>query len=158
MRLLDRDEIPYRVSICDDVHDESWSSVQTAKTLNVLPEVIYKTLVLRSESDAKELIVCCIPCDQELDLKKAAKASGIKKLEMIHVKEMKEITGYVRGGCSPIGMKKKFPTYIDEMSTLLDEIYLSGGAVNTMVVVDPNRIIEYLSAQPVDLVKDPISR
>lgn len=153
MRLLDRDEIPYRTAVCDDVHDENWSSVQTAETLGVLPEQIYKTLVLRSESDAKELIVCCVPSDQELDLKKAAKASGLKKLEMIHVKEMKDITGYVRGGCSPIGMKKKFPTFIDEMATLLEEIYLSGGALNTMVVVDPNRIIEYLDAKAVDLVK-----
>ena len=82
-------------------------------------------------------LVCCIPVDEELDLKKTARAAGDKKVEMIHVKELLPLTGYIRGGCSPIGMKKKFPTYIEETAQLYDRIYVSAGMRGCQVILAP---------------------
>ena len=151
MRLLDQEAIPYRVEVCEDVHDEDWSSLRTSELLGVSADRIFKTLVLHG--DVTRFLVCCIPSNQELDLKKVAKASGNKRVEMIHVREIREITGYIRGGCSPIGMKKKFPTFIDETAILFDEIYVNAGALDTMVVIHPEHLIRYVEGTAVDLVR-----
>ena len=150
MRLLDKEGIPYEAVVCEDVHDESWSSMRTSELLGVPADQIFKTLVLRG--DVTKFLVCCIPANQELNLKKVAKVSGNKKVEMIHVKEIRDITGYVRGGCSPMGMKKKFPTFIDETAILFDRIYINAGALDTMVLVEPTALIRYMEATEADLV------
>lgn len=107
-------------------YDESdLSGTHAAAELGLDPDSTFKTLVLRGDKNG--LFVCCIPVAGEVDLKKAAAISGNKKAEMIHVKELPVLTGYIRGGCSPIGMKKTFPTYIDETAQLFDTIAVSAG-------------------------------
>ncbi len=151
MRLFDNEGIPYRSVHVNDVHNEDWSSVRTATLLGIEPDQIFKTLVLRG--DLHRFLVCCIPSNQELDLKKVAQVSADKKVEMIHVKEIKEITGYIRGGCSPIGMKKKYPTYFDETVQLFSEIYISAGALDTMVVLAPELLLKMTEAVTADITK-----
>lgn len=151
MRLLDRDNVSYQAVKVDDVHDEDWSSLRTSQILGVEPECIFKTLVLRG--DVNRFLVCCIPSNDELDLKKVARASGDKKVEMIHVREIREITGYVRGGCSPIGMKKVFPTFFDETILLFEHVYINAGALDTMLFIEPSKLLEFVHAHTADLVK-----
>ncbi|MBQ1455101.1 MAG: Cys-tRNA(Pro) deacylase [Thermoguttaceae bacterium] len=152
-RLLERGNVPYTLVESHDVHDEDWSSVKTSQSLGVEAGRIFKTLVLRG--DKNRFLVCCVPSDSELDMKKVARASGDKRVEMIHVKELRDITGYVRGGCSPIGMKKPFPTFFDETLILYDTIFINAGAINMAVEVEPNRLLEFLSAKAADLTADP---
>ena len=97
----------------------------------------------------------CIPVAEELDLKKCAQAAGEKKIEMIHVKDLLPLTGYVRGGCSPVGMKKKFPTTIDETAILFDRIYISAGARGVQVILKPEDLARYVGAELKDLTKRP---
>lgn len=150
MRLLDKEGITYQAEFVQDTHDENWSSLRTSTLLGVPPEQIFKTLVLRG--DLNRFLVCSIPSNDELDLKKVARASGDKKVELIHVKEIREITGYIRGGCSPMGMKKKFPTFFDETITLYDTIHINAGALDTMVVLKPEDLIRFVDARIADLV------
>lgn len=91
-------------------------------------------------------MVFCIPVTMELDLKKAARAAGDKKIEMTHVKELLGLTGYIRGGCSPIGMKKKYPTWIDETAMLYDEIAVSGGVRGIQIIINPERLKDFVQA------------
>lgn len=111
IRLLDVNKIPYDVKTYE-VDDSDLSGTSVAQKINVDEEIVLKTLV--AEGDKTGFLVLCIPVNTELDLKKAAKASGNKSVELIPAKNLLSVTGYIRGGCSPIGMKKKFPTYIDE--------------------------------------------
>jgi len=97
--------------------------------------------------DEKHLFVCCIPVAEELDLKKAAKAAGCKKAEMLHVKELPALTGYIRGGCSPVGMKKKYPTFVDETAILYDEIYVSAGRRGQQIIVSPEDLVRFTEAE-----------
>ena len=96
----------------------------------------------------------CIPVDMELDLKKAAAVSGNKKLEMTHVKELLGLTGYIRGGCSPIGMKKKYPTFIDETAILFDEIAVSAGMRGEQIILNPEDLIGFVEAKEADVTKE----
>ena len=105
------------------------------------------------EVDKRGPHVFCIPVAQELDLKKCATAAGEKKIEMIHVRELLPLTGYVRGGCSPIGMKKKFPTTLDETAILFDKIYVSAGMRGEQIVVNPEALAEFLGADFADVTK-----
>ena len=137
MRLLDSAGLDYEMASYD--YDESdLSGVHAAAELGVAPEIVFKTLVTRGDSNA--FFVFVIPVAESLDLKKAAKASGNKKIEMIHVKEILDITGYIRGGCSPIGMKKTFPTYIDETAQLYEKIYFSAGKRGVQIILDPEEL------------------
>ena len=111
---------------------------------------MYKTLVLKGEK--KGYVVCCIPVDEELDLKKVAKAAGEKKVEMIHVKDMLAVTGYIRGGCSPVGMKKQYPTYIEETAQLYDQITVSAGQRGVQVTLNPEDLRRYVEAEFVPLI------
>lgn len=137
MRLLDSAGLEYEMASYD--YDESdLSGIHAAAELGVAPEIVFKTLVTRGYGNA--FFVFVIPVAESLDLKKAAKASGNKKIEMIHVKEILDITGYIRGGCSPIGMKKPFPTYIDETAQLYEKIYFSAGKRGVQIILDPEEL------------------
>ena len=151
MRQLDSAGISYHTM--EYVVDESdLSGVHVAAQLNQPCEQIFKTLVLKGEKG--EHYVCCIPVDQELDLKKVARACGVKKVEMLPMKELLPVTGYIRGGCSPIGMKKKFPTFFDETAELFDEIAISGGVRGEQIFICPETLAEFVQGEFCDLVKD----
>ena len=150
MRLLDSAGISYSMGTYE--YDESdLSGVHAAQELGVSEDIVFKTLVTRG--DANAIFVFVIPVAESLDLKKAAKASGNKSIEMIHVKEILDITGYIRGGCSPIGMKKAYPTFIDETAELWDEIYFSAGKRGVQIILDPQILAEVSSAKFCDLTK-----
>ena len=150
MRLLKQAGIEYGTSEYE-VDESDLSGVHAAQMLGIDPDCMFKTLVTRGEQ--KGIYVFCIPVAEELDLKKCAAAVGEKKVEMIHVKELLGLTGYVRGGCSPIGMKKKYPTYIDEIATLFDRIYVSAGMRGQQVILSPEDLRAYTDATFVDLTK-----
>ena len=150
MRLLKQAGIEYGTSEYE-VDESDLSGVHAARMLGIDPDCMFKTLVTRGEK--KGIYVFCIPVAQELDLKKCAAAVGEKKVEMIRVKELLGLTGYVRGGCSPIGMKKKYPTYIDEIATLFDRIYVSAGMRGQQVILSPEDLRAYTDATFVDLTK-----
>ena len=137
MRILDSSGFEYSMASYD--YDESdLSGVHAAEELGVPAETVFKTLVTRGDGNA--IFVFVIPVAESLDLKKAAKASGNKRIEMIHVKEILDITGYIRGGCSPIGMKKSYPTFIDETAQLFEEIYFSAGKRGVQIILDPQKL------------------
>ena len=140
MRLLDAARIVYETGTYE-VDENDLSGSHAADLMGVDHDRMYKTLVLKGEK--KGYLVCCIPVDEELDLKKAARAAGEKKVE---------ITGYIRGGCSPIGMKKHFPTYIEEMAQLYDTIMVSAGQRGVQVTLSPEDLRSYLQGQFVSLV------
>ncbi len=142
MRILDRNKILYKTKEYE--YDESdLSAVAMAEKTKVDIDRIFKTLVLLG--DKTSYLVACIPGKQELDLKKLAKVSGNKKVEMIHMKDLLKITGYMRGGCSPLGMKKLFPTYICDSCLNFKTIFISGGKRGIQIEVDPNNLIKVLN-------------
>ncbi len=150
MRLLDAAEIEY--STKEYEYDESdLSGHHAAEVLGIPTEQVFKTLVTKGDKTGP--VVFCIPVDEELDLKKAAVVSGNKKIEMLHVKDLLGLTGYIRGGCSPIGMKKKFPTYIDESAILFDEISISAGVRGCQIVANPEDIAKYTEAALIEVTK-----
>jgi Cys-tRNA(Pro)/Cys-tRNA(Cys) deacylase len=148
MRLLDSSDIPYRVTEYD--YDENdLSGLHAAKEIGMPPEQVFKTLVARG--DKTGIIVFCIPVNCELDLRKAASLSGNKKVEMLHVKELLGATGYIRGGCSPIGMKKKYQTYFDETIILFEEIAVSAGIRGQQIIINPDDLYRFLNASSAEL-------
>ncbi len=149
-RLLETANIPFK-TFEYEVDENDLSGLHIAEQAGVDPACMFKTLVMKGEKNG--YFVCCLPVSDELDLKKVAKAFGDKKCDLIPMKSLRDLTGYVRGGCSPIGMKKKFPTLIDETAILFDEIYVNAGMRGMMVIVEPNALINYVEAKPVDLVK-----
>ena len=150
MRMLMKANIPFETS--EYAVDESdLSGVHAAHELGVDPDCMFKTLVARG--DKKGISVFCIPVAEELDLKKCAAVTGDKKIEMIHVKELLGLTGYIRGGCSPIGMKKKYPTYIDETAQLCDKIYGSAGMRGQQIILAPDDLLTCVEAEYADLTK-----
>ena len=150
MRILDSAGLDYDMASYD--YDESdLSGVHAAEELGVSPEMVFKTLVTRG--DANAFFVFVIPVAESLDLKKAARVSGNKRIEMIHVKEILDITGYIRGGCSPIGMKKQFPTYIDETALLNDKIYFSAGKRGVQIILDPSELASVTEAEFADITE-----
>ena len=149
MRLLDAAGIEY-IPGEYEVDENNLSGSHAADMMGVEHDSMYKTLVLKGEK--KGYLVCCIPVDEELDLKKVAKAAGDKKVEMIHMKDLLPLTGYIRGGCSPVGMKKRFPTYIEEMAQLYDTIMVSAGQRGVQVTLSPEDLRSYVQGQFVSLV------
>ena len=113
-------------------------------------EQVFKTLVARGEKTG--INVFCIPVCCELDLKKAAKAAGDKNMELVAVKELLGLTGYIRGGCSPVGMKKKYPTFLDETCELWEEIAVSAGARGHQMILPPLELTELVGAKLSDLI------
>ena len=147
VRILDRNKINYELITyeCDEFID----GMHTAEITGAPVEQSYKTLVMQGKS--KQFYVFVIPIAREVDLKAAAKAVGEKSVEMIHVKDLTKITGYVRGGCSPVGMKKKYPVFFDETCELYDEIAVSAGARGHQMLVPPMDLARYLGAKLVDI-------
>ena len=134
------------------VDEDDLSGLHVAGALGIEPERLFKTLVLKGGSGG--YCVCCIPTDGKIDLKKAAKAAGEKRVEMLPMKELCAVTGYIRGGCSPVGMKKPFPTFLDETSILYDTILVSAGIRGAMMELSPTQLAEYLNAPQADLLSD----
>lgn len=151
MRMLERAKIPYETA--EYQYDEdNLSGVHAAEQITAIPPAhCFKTLVARGEH--KGILVFCIPAAAELDMKAAAAAAGDKRVELIHVRELPGLTGYVRGGCSPVGMKKKYPTYIDQSARQADRIGVSGGMRGLQVILDPQKLGELVDAQFVPLTR-----
>lgn len=148
MRQLDAAGIFYETKEYE-VDESNLGGVHVAEQLGQSPDQVFKTLVLHNEKN--EHLVCCIPSSCELDLKKVARASGNKKVEMIPMKTLFDVTGYIRGGCTPIAMKKKFPTFIDETAQLYDKIAISAGVRGMQIIIDPEVLQEFVEAEFADL-------
>ncbi len=148
MRILDRLKIDYKVNHyeCDEFID----GVHIADMLGQSYDSSFKTLVLCGKS--KNYYVFALPIDKELDMKKAARIVGEKSLEMVHVKDINAVTGYIRGGCTPIGMKKQYRTVIHETAQLFDEIIVSGGKLGTQLVLSPNDLAKACSGEFADII------
>lgn len=149
VRIVEQAGIPCR-EMFYEFDENDLNGNHAAKAIGKPPEEVFKTLVARGERTG--IHVFCIPVCFELDLKKAAKAAGDKKIELVSVKELLGLTGYIRGGCSPVGMKKKYPTYMDETCILYEEIALSAGARGHQMLVPPEAIADLIGAKLVDLI------
>jgi len=149
LRILDRLNIAYTTAEYT-VDESDLSAAHVAASIAMPAEQVFKTLLLRG--DKTGCFVCCIPGPCEIDLKKAAKVSGNKKADLVPVKELEPLTGYIRGGCSPIGMKKAFPTFLDETSGLHDQIAISAGRRGIQVLLAPNDLMNAVQAQVADLI------
>ncbi|WP_293715484.1 Cys-tRNA(Pro) deacylase [uncultured Parabacteroides sp.] len=148
-RLLDKAKIVYQL-VPYEVDENDLSATHVAEQLGENVEQVFKTLILHG--DKSGYFVCVIPGADEVDLKKAAKVSGNKKCEMIPVKELLPLTGYIRGGCSPIGMKKHFPTYIHLSAENFENIYVSAGQRGLQVLLAPADLVRETNASLADLV------
>ena len=148
VRILETKNIPFEIHEYEYTEDEL-DALSVARKIGVEPEKVFKTLVAEGNNDHNVFI---IPGNYELDLKKAAKASDNKKIELIKVRDLLNITGYVRGGCSPVGMKKLFPSYIDESALIYNQIYVSAGIRGMQVLISPNNLAGIINAELVDLV------
>ena len=150
VRLVQQASLPCRERFYE--FDESdLSGTHAAEAIGMPPEQVFKTLVARGEKTG--INVFCIPVCCELNLKKAAKAAGDKNMELVAVKELLGLTGYIRGGCSPVGMKKKYPTFLDETCVLWEEIAVSAGARGHQMILPPEKLAELVSAKLVDLTE-----
>lgn len=147
-RLLDKAKIPYEL-IAYEVDETDLSATHVADQLGEKVEQVFKTLILHG--DRNGYFVCIIPGAEEADLKKAAKASGNKSCEMIPMKDLLSVTGYIRGGCSPIGMKKSFPTYIHQTASDYKSIYISAGQRGVQIRISPADLIHFVKATECDL-------
>lgn len=148
-RLLDQLKIDYQL-ISYEVDENYLGAAHIARQLGQPIERLFKTLVLRG--DRTGLFVCVIPGAEEVDLKKAAKVTGNKKVEMIHVKELLPLTGYIRGGCSPIGMKKPLPTYFHQSVTDYDKVYCSAGQRGLQFCIAPADLVKAAHGSLADLI------
>ena len=150
-RLLDKAKIEYSL-IPYEVDESDLGAQHIADQLGENIRQVFKTLVLHG--DRNGYFVCVVPGDDEVDLKKAAKVSGNKKAEMIPMKELLPVTGYIRGGCCPIGMKKTFPTFFDLSCNLHDYIYVSAGVRGLQLRINPQALVGYVRASLADLTID----
>ncbi|HIU38627.1 MAG TPA: Cys-tRNA(Pro) deacylase [Candidatus Limisoma intestinavium] len=147
-RLLDKAKIKYEL-VPYVVDETDLSATHIADQLGENIGQVFKTLVL--VGDKTKYIVCVVPGDMEVDLKKAAKVSGNKKVEMLHMKELLPVTGYIRGGCSPIGMKKAFPTYFHSTCMDFEYIYVSAGMRGLQLKINPKELVDYVRADIADV-------
>lgn len=147
-RLLDKVGIPYEL-IPYEVDENNLAAIHVAEQLHEDIQCVFKTLVLHG--DQTGYFVCVIPGDREVDLKLAAKVSGNKKADLIPMKELLPVTGYIRGGCSPIGMKKNFPTFIHDTCLHFPHIFISAGIRGLQIKIAPDTLIRYTSALPCQL-------
>ena len=149
MRILDKQKIEY-ASHEYVVDENDLSGVNIASQIGLPFEIVFKTLVAKGDKTGP--VVFCIPVDKEIDLKKAASYTGNKKIEMIHVKDLLALTGYIRGGCSPIGMKKKFPTFINDSAALHEKITVSAGIKGCQLLIKVDDLIKACDATLCNLV------
>lgn len=140
MRILDQKKIPYGMNSYDS-SDGKIDGISVAEKIGKDPALVYKTLVCQGGSGSYYVFV--IPVAEELDLKKSARAAGEKKIEMIPVKDIQKVTGYIRGGCSPVGMKKEYRTFLDSSAEALDDIIVSGGRIGTQIEL---KVVDLLMA------------
>ncbi len=149
VRLVEQAKIP-----CSEAFyaydDEDLSGTYAAEATGFLPEQVFKTLVARGVRTGVN--VFCIPVCCSLDLKKAAKAAGDKNMELVQVKEILNLTGYIRGGCSPVGMKKKYATFFDETCLLFDQIAISAGERGHQMILPPKPLVDLVKAKLVDII------
>lgn len=150
MRILDKKKVPYTVNYyeCDEFID----GIHIADKLSQSYDMSFKTLVAVGKS--KENYVFCLPVDKELDLKKAAKSVSEKSVELLHVKDIKNVTGYIRGGCTPLGMKKQFTTVIHSSALGFSEIIISGGALGTQLFINPEDLAQCINARFENIIFD----
>lgn len=150
MRILDCLKISYTYQTyeCDEFTD----GIQTAEQLGLNHELVFKTLVTTGKSGAHYVFV--IPIEEEIDFKKAAKTVGEKSLEMLPLKELTQVTGYVRGGCTSIGMKKKFPTVVQETAAQFERIYVSGGKIGMQLCLTPADLLKAANARFGDIIRE----
>ncbi len=150
IRLVQQAKINCREATYD--YDENdLSGIHAAEAIGMPPEQVFKTLVARG--DRTGINVFCIPVCCELDLKKAAKATGDKKMDLVAVKELLGLTGYIRGGCSPVGMKKNYPSFIDETCILWEEIAVSAGARGHQMILAPEALVQLVGAEIIDIIQ-----
>ena len=147
-RLLDRAKIAYEL-VPYEVDESNLAATHVAQSLGEPIERVYKTLVLRGDRTGH--FVCVVQGDREVDLKSAAKVSGNKYAEMIPMKDLLPTTGYIRGGCSPIGMKRRFLTFVDSTATTFDYIYISAGVRGLQLKINPAELIAFVGAQVADV-------
>lgn len=150
-RLLDEAGLAYELITYEHNAKDPVDGISVAAKLNEPVEKVYKTLVTHH---GNEYFVFMIPVDQELDLKKAAKAAGQKQLEMLPLKDLTKITGYIRGGCSPLGMKKDFPVYVEELVQLEDDFYFSAGKIGMQIHMKPQDFLAFRKAKAVALIRE----
>ena len=152
MRILEQKQISYTAHTYEHEEGVAVDGVTVAAQLGQDPECVFKTLVARGAS--KGVYVFCIPVAENLDLKKAARAVGEKAIEMVAVKEINALTGYIRGGCSPVGMKKQYPTVFHETAEIVDTIMVSAGKIGYQVELAPMELIALVGGGMADLVVD----
>ena len=150
MRMLDAAKIPYEV-LTYEVDENDLSGVHIAEQIDFPMDMVFKTLVAKGDKTGH--LVFCIPVDREIDLRPAASLTGNKKIEMVHVKDLLGLTGYIRGGCSPIGMKKKFPTYFDATAAEHDKITVSAGVRGAQLLIDRAALVDFVGGQLIDVAK-----
>ncbi len=153
-RLLDKAGIAYRL-VPYEVDESDLSAIHVAQTLGENIATVFKTLVLHGErTGGGGYFVCVVPGDADIDLKKAARAAGMKKADLIPMKELLPLTGYIRGGCTAIGMKKPFPVYIHNTALAHDRIFVSAGQRGLQLELTPSDLIGYVNATVTDLIKE----
>jgi Cys-tRNA(Pro)/Cys-tRNA(Cys) deacylase len=148
VRIIESHNIPFSIATYE-VDENDLSGINAAEKINADPDTVFKTLV--SADEKNNIIIFSIPVTQELDLKKAARASGRKKIELIKVKDIFSVTGYQRGGCSPVGMKKNYPFFIDETSLLADQIFISAGKRGMQIRINPDDLLKITGGTAADL-------
>jgi Cys-tRNA(Pro)/Cys-tRNA(Cys) deacylase len=149
IRILEARNIPHSIHLYE-VDEDDLSGITVANKINAKQETVFKTLV--ASGDKNGINVFCLPVTEELNLKKAAAASKNKNIELVKVKDLFEITGYIRGGCSPLGMKKNFPTYIEETAQLFEKIYISAGIRGMQICLSPEDLKNAVNAEFADLL------
>jgi len=149
VRLLESQKVKYD-TVEYEFSKEEIDAISVARKIGEEPEIVFKTLV--ATGDKTGYIVFVIPGNYDLDIKKGAKASGNKKVELIKLKELQPLTGYIRGGCSPIGMKKLFPAFIDETAELYEHIFCSAGIRGMQLKIDPQELKNIINAQFCELI------
>ena len=149
VRILEQAGIPCREAFYE-YNEKDLSGIHAAEALGIPAEQVFKTLVARGERTG--INVFCIPVCCELDLKKAAKAAGDKNMELVAVKELLPLTGYIRGGCSPVGMRKHYPTFLDETCELWEEIAVSAGERGHQLILNPKDLARLVSAELADII------
>ena len=150
MRMLDAAKIPYEV-LTYEVDESDLSGTHIAEQLNLPLDMVFKTLVAKGDKTGH--LVFCIPVDREIDLRPAAALTGNKKIEMVHVKDLLGLTGYIRGGCSPIGMKKKFSTYFDATAADHEKITVSAGVRGAQILIDREALVKFVDGRLISVTK-----
>ena len=151
VRIMEASKVPFEL-LEYEIDEEALSAEDAAAKTNVPEEQTFKTLCARG--DKQGVMMVCVPAGRELDFKKLASASGSKSAELVHLKEVNGLTGYIRGGCSPIGTKKKYPVYIDETAILFDYITVNAGQRGLLFKLIPDDLIKVTEAQAADLLRD----